>query len=371
MTGSFDLTMEIGIIGLPRSGKTTIFNALTKGNAAVASYSNDPNIGVAKVPDVRLDELSRMYMPKKTVAAEVVYTEVPPPPDEFGKTKGIGGDFLNAIQATDALLIVSRAFIDPSVAHVEDTIDSVRDTENMIMELNFSDIEILDRRLNKIESSFKSAKSAERESLNKEQDFLTRIKKELSDGKPLRDLDFSHDEHKNITGFGFLSIKPLIVVMNIGEDQLDEITELKEKLSDTVSGQYTRSDVMCAQLEMELAQMEFDEEVDFRKDLGLIESGLSRMVSISYDVVDQISFFTVGEDEVRAWEIPRGTLAQKAAGRIHSDLERGFIRAEVISYEQLVECGSLGEARKRGLLRQEGKDYMVNDGEIMHVLFNV
>ena len=161
------------------------------------------------------------------------------------------------------------------------------------------------------------------------------------------------------------------MVINIGEEQLGEITELKEKLSDTVSGQYIRSDVMCAQLEMELAQMEFDEEADFRKDLGLIESGLSRMVSISYDVVDRISFFTVGEDEVRAWEIPRGTLAQKAAGRIHSDLERGFIRAEVISYEQLVECGSLGEARKRGLLRQEGKDYMVNDGEIMHVLFNV
>ena len=371
MTGSFDLTMEIGIIGLPRSGKTTIFNALTKGNATVASYSNNPNIGVAKVPDVRLDALSRMYMPKKTVAAEVVYTEVPPPPDEFGKTKGIGGDFLNAIQATDALLIVSRAFIDPSVAHVEDTIDSVRDTENMIMELNFSDIEILDRRLNKIEAGFKSAKSVERESLTKEQDFLERIKKELSDGKPLRDQEFSPDESKNITGFGFLSIKPLIVVINIGEGQLDKSTEFKKKLSDTVKGPYTRADVMCAQLEMELGQMGIDEEIDFRKDLGLVESGLNRMVSISYDVVDQISFFTVGEDEVRAWEISRGTLAQKAAGRIHSDLERGFIRAEVISYEELIECGSLGEARKRGLLRQEGKDYIVNDGEIMHVLFNV
>ncbi len=363
--------MEIGIIGLPRSGKTTIFNAVTKGNLAVAGYSDKPNVGVAKVPDERLDTLAEMYKPRRVVPAQVTYTDVPPPPEGFGKTRGIGGEYLNALQSTDALLVVARAFDDPSVAHVDETIDPLRDTENMLMELVFSDLEILARRLDKIEEGFKGAKPQERDSLTQEKQLLQRIKEQLDAGIALKDQELSPDEAKRISGFGFLSMKPLIVVMNIGEGQLAQKDALEKQLVGAVSGQHVRTAVICAQLEMELAQMDPEEEREFRQDLGAGESSLSRIVRLSYDVVDQISFFTVGEDEVRAWEIPRSTIAQQAAGTIHSDLERGFIRAEVIPYEDLVQCGGLVEAKKRGVLRQEGRDYVLNDGEIMHVLFNL
>ena len=199
----------------------------------------------------------------------------------------------------------------------------------------------------------------------------TRSLEALNSGVALRDQQLASDEIRRISGFGFLSIKPLIVVMNIGEEQLEESEALEKQLGDAVTGQHVRSTAMCAQLEMELAQMDPQDEQEFRNNLGTIESSLHRMVWVSYDVVGQISFFTVGEDEVRAWEIPRRTVAQQAAGKIHTEVQRGFIRAEVISYENLVKCGGLGEARKLGLLRQEGKGYVLEDGDIMHVLFNV
>ena len=199
----------------------------------------------------------------------------------------------------------------------------------------------------------------------------TRSLEALNSGVALRDQQLASDEIRRISGFGFLSIKPLIVVMNIGEEQLEESEALEKQLGDAVTGQHVRSTAMCAQLEMELAQMDPQDEQEFRNNLGTIESSLHRMVWVSYDVVGQISFFTVGEDEVKAWEIPRRTVAQQAAGKIHTEVQRGFIRAEVISYENLVKCGGLGEARKLGLLRQEGKGYVLEDGDIMHVLFNV
>ena len=363
--------MDIGIIGLPRSGKTTIFNAVTKGKAAVVGYSDKPNVGIAKVPDERLDTLVKMYQPRRVVSAEVTYTDAPPPPEGFGKTRGIGGEYLNALQSADALLIVVRAFDNPSVAHIDETIDSLRDAENVLMEMTFSDLEILDRRLARIEDGFKGAKPPEREALTNEQNLLHRVKEQLDVGVALRDQQMSSDERRRISGFGFLSEKPLIVVMNVGEQQLGETETLENQLAEAVSGEHVRTAVICAQLEMELAQMDSQEEQEFRNDLGTGESSLSRMVRISYDVVDQISFFTVGEDEVRAWEIRRHTVAQKAAGKIHTDLERGFIRAEIISYENLIQCGGYGEARKRGVVRQEGKDYVIKDGEIMEVRFNV
>lgn len=363
--------MEIGIIGLPRSGKTTIFNALTRGRAAVSSYAARPNVGVAKVPDERLATLAKIYRPRRVVPAEITYTDVPPPPEGFGKTRGIGGEYLNAIQSVDALLVVVRAFDDSSVAHVDETIDPLRDAENMVMEMTFSDLEILDRRLSKTEDSFKGADSREREALTHEQDLLHRVKESLNSGVALKDQELAQNEHRLVSGFGFLSMKPLMVVMNIGEDQLEENEALEKQLREAVPGQHVRTAVICAELEMALAQMDSREEDEFRNDLGTGESSLNRMVRVSYDVVDQISFFTVGEDEVRAWEIHRGTAAQQASGKIHSDLERGFIRAEVISSEDLIQCGGLGEARKLGILRQEGKEYVLDDGDVMHVLFNV
>lgn len=363
--------MEIGIIGLPKSGKTTVFNAVTKGDASTSSYANKSNVGVAKVPDKRLDALAKMYQPRRVVPAGVTYIDVPSPPEGFGSTRGIGGEYLNALQATDALLIVVRGFKNPAVPHVDETIDPLRDANNMLLEMVFSDLDIMTRRLEKLKDGFKGAKAQDREVLSREQDLLARIQVELDNGTSIRNQSLSPDEAKQVSGFGFLSTKPIIIVMNIDEDQMDEITQLELTLAETASGKHAQATVICAQLEMELTQMDEDEEQEYRKGLGAGESSLSRMIQLSYNVVDQISFFTVGEDEVRAWEVRRNTIAQTASGKIHSDLERGFIRAEVIGYDALIECGSLAEARKMGLLRQEGKDYVVQDGEIMHVLFNV
>lgn len=334
--------MDIGIIGLARSGKTTIFNAVTKGKAAVAGYSDRSNVGIAKVPDERLDTLAEIYRPRRVVSAEVTYTDVPPPPEGFGKNRGIGGEYLNALQAADALLIVVRAFDNPSVPTIDETINPLRDAENMLIEIIISDLEILDRRFARIGEALKGTKPQERQSLTREMNLLRRVKEKLDVGVALRDQHLSSDEMMRITGFGFLSTKPLIVVMNVGEEQLDETGALEDQLAHAVSGKYVRTAVICAQLEMELAQMDSQEEQEFRNELRTGEPSLSRMIRISYDVVDQISFFTVGEDEVRAWQIRQSTIAQKAAGKIHSDLDRGFIRAEIISYENLVQCGGFG-----------------------------
>lgn len=363
--------MEIGIIGLPQSGKTTIFNALTKGVAETVNYSGKPNVGVAKVPDRRLAVLMDMYNPRRVVPANMIYTDLPPSSDSYGESVGLQGKHLNDLQSTDALLVVVRSFDLSSVPHVEETIDPIRDAGNMLLEIIFSDLGIVDRRLIKIEQSFKGAKTEEREVLTREKNLLLRIKQQLDAGVSVNDQDLSDNEIKLVSGFGLLSGKPLIVVMNIGENQLVEQEFLEEKLALAVAGESVRTAVICAQLEMELAQIESSEEYELRRELGTGESSLSRMVRLSYEVVGQISFFTVGEDEVRAWEIRIGTAAQQAAGKIHSDLERGFIRAEVIPFDDLVECGGLVEARKKGLLRQEGKNYILKDGEIMHVLFNV
>jgi ribosome-binding ATPase YchF (GTP1/OBG family) len=241
----------------------------------------------------------------------------------------------------------------------------------MLMEMVFSDLEILERRFTRIADAFKGAKLPERQMLTNEKNLLQRIKENLNAGVALREQQLSSEEWRLISGFGFLSTKPLIVTINIGEEQLGQTEALGQQLAAAVSGDHVQTTVICAQMEMDLAQMDSPEEQEFRKELGTGESSLSQMIRISYVVVDQIAFFTVGEDEVRAWEIRKGTVAPKAAGKIHSDLERGFIRAEIISYENLVQCGGLGEGRKRGVLSQEGKDYVMKDGDIMQVLFNV
>ena len=360
--------MDIGIIGLPRSGKTTLFNAVTKGKINVATYSNKPNVGVTKVPDDRLQVLEKMYNPRKVIHAEVTYTEVPPPPEGFGKTRGIGGEYLNALQSSDALLIVLRSFDEPSVAHIDETVDAGRDLQNMLMELMFSDIGIVERRLSRIESGFKAVKSQEKELLVREQHLLEKLKSKLEEGILLRDQQVTSDELIQLSGFGFLSMKPIIAVINLGEDQLVDSATFELAIAAETNIRVTS---VCAQLEMELTQMEPIDEDEFRQSLGILESGLNKMIKVSYEVVDQIAFFTVGEDEVRAWEIKRHTIAQKAAGKIHSDLERGFIRAEVITYSDLISSGSLSEGRKRGVLRQEGKEYVVQDGDIMQILFNI
>ena len=364
--------MEITVIGLPQSGKTTIFNAATRGTAQVATFANRMNLGAAKVPDKRLDVLDGIFTPKRKVNAEVTYADLPAAPEGLGKTQSIGGEYLNTLQRADAILMVARAFEDPSVPHVADSIDAFRDIETLLFELTISDLDILERRLQRVAEGFKGAKAAERDALNREQALLSRVTDDLEAGVHVRDQALNEDELRLLSGFQMLTSKPLIVVVNVGEELLNEIPAIEARLADEVQTERIRTAALCGTLEMELAQMDTEDEREFRESLGVVgESGLSRMINLCYEALDLISFLTVGDVEVRAWPITRGTPAVKAAGQIHTDMERGFIRGEVVTYENMVECRTLAEARRNGMLRQEGKNYVVQDGDIMHVLFNV
>ena len=365
--------MEIAIIGLPFSGKTTIFNAATRGAAQVAGYSSAarPNIGVAKVPDPRLHTLSALYKPEKTTHAEVTYLDLPAAPDGLGQTKGISGEYLNRIQSADALVIAARAFEDPSVPDGGDGVDAFRDIETMLYELTFADLEILERRLQRIEQNTKGARSGDREGMLREKALVGSLKEGLESGSPIRNQELSREEARRVNEFQFLTAKPVIVVVNAGEDQIEEADEILGRLEIEVAGDDILCSTLFGKLEMELAQMDPEDEEEFRESLEAGESGLDRMVRLSYAALDQITFFTCGPKDVRAWTVTRGDDAVRAAGRIHTDMARGFIRAEVVTYDDLTRCGSENEARKQGVLRQEGKTYTVEDGDVMHFLFNV
>lgn len=365
--------MEIGIIGLAQAGKTTVFNALTHGHARVAAagVGAKPNVGVAKVPDARLDKLSAMFKPKKHTPAEVTYVDIPGAPEGLGKEAGIGGEYLNRLQRADALLHVVRAFTDPSVPHVQTTIDPNRDIAAMDMELAFSDLAIMERRLARLESDWKGAKAVERDAIQKERATMERIKAQLEEGRPVRAQELSADERRLLANYRFLTEKPLLVALNVDEDQLKESARYEQELAAQLKGPAVRGTVIAGKLEAELGQMSPQEEAEFRHSLGAGESGLVRMIRISYDVLGYISFFTAGEDECRAWTIVRGTAAQQAAGKIHTDIERGFIRAEVVGFDDFVATGGLVEAKRKGVLRIEGKTYEMRDGDIVNFLFNV
>ena len=365
--------MEIAIIGLPFSGKTTIFNAATRGAAQVAGYTSAarPNIGVAKVPDPRLDTLSALYQPEKTTHAEVTYVDLPAAPDGLGKTKGISGEYLNRVQSADALVIAARAFEDPSVPDGGDGVDAFRDIETMLYELTFADLEILERRLERIEQNTKGVRSGDRDAILREKALVFRLKEELESGSPIRNQTLSREEARRVNEFQFLTAKPVIVVINAGENQMDDVTEILHRLESEVAGDGVLCSALFGKLEMELAQMDPEDEAEFRESLEAGESGLDRMVRLSYAALDQVTFFTCGPKEVRAWTVTRGEDAVRAAGRIHTDMARGFIRAEVVTYDDLSRCGSESEARRQGALRQEGKTYTVEDGDVMHILFNV
>ncbi len=366
--------MEVGIVGLPGSGKTTIFNAVTRGKADVATYSRldgKPNIGVAKVPDNRLDRLADVFKPRRVVPAEVSYVDLPAPLEGADSTQSIASELLNYLQSADALMVVARAFEDPAVSHVEGSIDPFRDVETVLFDLTIMDLAILERRLDRLEQGTKGAKAPERDAISKEQLLLDRLKAGLEDGTPLRDQGLSQDEAGLLVGYQFLTAKPLIIIINAAEGQTSETEALDDRLSSTIAGPNTGETVLYGKLEMELAQMDPAEEQEFRESLDVGGSGLDQMIGLSHEVCDVLTFFTGNQNEVRAWTVPRGITALKAAGKVHSDFERGFIRAEVVGFEDLDECGSIAEARKRGVLRQEGKGYVVADGDIMNVLFSI
>ena len=364
------MSVDIGIIGLAKSGRTTIFNALTKGKVETGSYAQKdltPHVGIARVPEPRLKMLADMLHPKRVIPAEVRYLDI----GASVKDKAISSQFLTQLSDTDALINVVRAFIDESIPHIEGSLDVERDIATIDLELAFSDLAIIERRLERIEVALKGAKQLERQSLLREQELLMKVKANLEKELPIRGLKLTTDEARTIDNYQFLTAKPLLIVVNIGEEQLSQAVSSEAELKTHYSRPKCGVITLCGKLEMELAQLDESAAENFRAEFGITESGLDRTIKLSYELLGLISFFTIVSDEVRAWSIQNGTTAVKAAGKIHSDMERGFIRAEVISYDDLMKCSSLSEARKKGLLRLEGKNCTVQDGDIITFLFNV
>ena len=365
--------MRIGIIGLPASGKTTLFNALTRGRAETGFGSGrGANIGVAHVPDDRLNALTEMYKPRRTVPAEVTYVDLPGPAEYDGPKGGMfAGEALTQLQTVDAVLVVVRAFEDASVPHVKSSTDWRRDIDDIGFDLLFADIALLDRRIERITKETKGAGQAERTRLAGNIEALRGLQAELEDGTPLRARAFTEQERQAVRDTFLLSALPFLVAVNIGEADIPNSDRITAESVEKVGAKRSGAVAICAQLEAELAGMDAEEEAEFRESMEAGESGLTRIITLSYDVLGLISFLTVGEDEVRAWTVERDTPAAVAAGRIHSDIERGFIRGEVVAYDDLIECGSQSEARTRGLLRSEGRDYLMQDGDTVNFLFSV
>jgi len=361
--------IDIGIIGLAKSGKTTIFNALTKGKADI--HDSTPHIGIAKVPEPRLKTLADIIHPKKVVFAEVRYHDIVAPTKGLDKGKGIIGQYLAQLSNVDAIINVVRAFTDDSIPHIEGSLDIERDIATMNLELIFSDLAIIERRLQRIETSLKGAKQPERQGLLQEQERLFKLKANLEKEVPIRELELTPIEAKIIANFQFLSAKPLLIIINIGESELPQAASIESELNSRYSHPNYRLISLSGKLEMELTQLDNGAAEEFLTEFGIKESGLDRTIKSSYELMGLISFFSIASGEIRAWSIQNGTTALKAAGKIHSDMERGFIRAEVISYNDLVKCNGISEARKKGLLRLEGKDYIVQDGDVITFLFNV
>jgi len=363
------MSVDIGIIGLTQSGKTTIFNALTHGNAD--TLHSAPHIGVAKVPEPRLKPLTDMLHPKRVVQAEVKYIDIGASVKGMAKDLAISGQLLNQLSQVDALINVVRAFSSENIPHPEGSVDVERDIASIDLELAFSDLAILERKLQKLEISLKAAKPAERQSLLREQALLKRLNAELEKETPIRELTLTPDETRSIVGYPFLSAKPLLIAVNIGEEQLPQSEALEAGLIQSHKRANRDLTSICGELESELSQLEDAEAEVFRTEWGITEPGTERILKKSFQLLGLISFFSIASEEIRAWPVPKGTAAVKAAGKIHSDMERGFIRAEVISFNDLTKCGGLAEARKKGLLRLEGKNYSIQDGDVITFLFNV
>ena len=363
--------MDLGIIGFQRSGKTTIFNAVTKGNAQTGSYGAgvQPNIGVVKVPDSRLDRLAQIFHPKKFTLADIRYIDFPG--EAFSGGQGPSAQFLAQLARCDALIHVVRAFEDETVPHPQQSVDAGRDADAMELELAFADAAFIEKRLERIEASMRSVKMSERDVAEREVVLLTRLKAGLEADTPLREQEMDAEEQKLLVNYQFLTDKPLLIVLNIDEGEAARTAAIEAAFAAHAKGARVAVAAISGKIEQELAQLSDEEAVEFRNDLGIAEPGLDRMIRMSYQLTGLISFFTVGEDECRAWNVRGGATAPTAAGKIHTDLERGFIRAEVIGWEDLLSAGSMAEARKRGQLRQEGKTYVVQDGDCLNILFNV
>ena len=366
--------MQIAIVGLAGNGKTTVFNTLTRGHAETGGYGGVTlNVGVVKVPDARLDRLAEIFKPKKVIQADVTYVDMPAPPaSSEGRvgTEELSADHLARLRDSDALLNVVRAFEDSSHPHPAGSVDPLRDLEQLDLEFTIADLAMAERRLERLKGSGRHGTPAEREANDREEVVLRRIHEGLEAGTPIRDLDLDPDASKAIRGFRFLTEKPVLVLLNVGEGDLAGSAELVEQIRARYAHQHALVAALSAKIEMELGELEPDEAAVFMEELGITESGLDRVIALSYQLLGLVSFLTAGPDEVRAWPIPDGSNAVDAAAAIHSDLAKGFIRAETVAYEDLLTLGSMAEARKAGRLRSEGKTYRVKDGDVLEILFS-
>lgn len=356
--------MKLGIIGLPQSGKTTLFNALTRGNqpTSISGGRFDVHTAVVDVPDERVDILSQMFKPRKTTYAKVSYADIAGL-DGSASKDGLSGQLLNQLSQMDGFIHVVRCFENVNIPHPRGKVSPQDDVESMDAEFILNDLIIVERKLERLAEERRKGGGRDRAVIDREVELFERLKSTLSSEQPIRGLDLTNEERKTISGFGFLTQKPVLIVLNLSDGQHAPEIRYTQPKSELVALQ--------GKLEMELAQLRVDEAEVFMQEYGIEELSLSRIVRLSYDLLGLISFFTVGEDEVRAWTLRKGASALEAAGTVHTDLEKGFIRAEVIVFESLVELGGLSEARSKGKLRLEGKEYVVQDGEIVHIRFNI